>query len=81
MKFIPYVYHGPQSSVTVRFTGPDSAEQEKDIMLYPGLSVELPSEHEYTQTLIAQKLLTPLAPVAKTVKGEAKTKEQKDDGR
>ncbi|WP_179038341.1 hypothetical protein [Limnobaculum xujianqingii] len=81
MKLIPYLYHGPQSSVTIRTVGQNQEEKELEVVLYPGREVSLPEKHDYTEALLAQKLLTPPLTIAKTVKVDAKAKEQKDDGR
>ncbi|MBK5145939.1 hypothetical protein I2494_19920 [Budviciaceae bacterium BWR-B9] len=81
MKLIPYLYHGPQSSVTVRIIGSNKEEQELEVVLYPGREVSLPEKHDYTEALLAQKLLTLPPTTAKLVKADVKAKEQKDDGR
>ncbi len=57
-----YRYTGPMSGVTL------NAGQE--VMLFPNTEVELPEDHEYTQTLLALGHLTPLA-AAKGKKGES----------
>lgn len=78
MKLTSYLYHGPQSSVSLRITGPNNEEQTLDVVLYPDRRVELPAEHEYTKALLAQKLLTLQPGIAKVVKTETKPKEQND---
>lgn len=40
-----YVYQGPPSGVTF--------SDGKEVMLFPGVEVELPEENEYVKTLIA----------------------------
>lgn len=81
MKLIPYLYHGPQSSVTIRIVGQNQEEKELEVVLYPGREVSLPEKHDYTEALLAQKLLTLPPTTAKLVKADVKAKEQKDDGR
>ncbi|MEN3809486.1 MULTISPECIES: hypothetical protein [Chromobacterium] len=44
-----YLYSGPVSGVTLA--------DGQEIMLFPGKEVELPVEHEYTQTLLALQYL------------------------
>jgi len=53
----PYVYSGPVSSVSLRV-----GARIVDVQLHPGKPVGLPADHPYTQALIAQKRLTPIAP-------------------
>lgn len=48
-----YLYKGPSSGVTLR-----DGEAETEIMLHDGAEVDLPAEHEYTQTLLALGHLT-----------------------
>jgi len=50
-----YTYTGPLSSASLRVDG-----QEMDILLNPRIPVELPPEHPFTQTLLAQKRLVPV---------------------
>jgi len=45
-------YSGPLSSVTLRV-----GDENLDVVLHPGKVVRLPAEHEFTQTLAAQKRL------------------------
>jgi len=45
-------YSGPLSSVTLRV-----GDENLDVVLHPGKIVRLPAEHEFTQTLVAQKRL------------------------
>jgi len=45
-------YSGPLSSVTLRV-----GDENLDVVLHPGKVVHLPAEHEFTQTLAAQKRL------------------------
>jgi len=51
-----YTYTGPLSSASLRVDG-----QEMDILLNPRIPVELPPEHPFTQTLLAQKRLMPVS--------------------
>lgn len=62
MKFL---YQGPLSAVTLG----DGSE----VMLHPDAEVDLPVDHEYTQTLRAQGYLTPLNP---STNGVSKTKKE-----
>ncbi|MEC5207391.1 hypothetical protein QF022_002347 [Vogesella perlucida] len=48
-----YQYSGPMSGVTLA--------DGQEVMLCPGGEVELPEEHDYTQTLLALGHLTPVA--------------------
>lgn len=67
MKLTNYVYHGPQSSVTLRV-----GDEELDAFLFPNREVQLPADHDYTKALLAQKLLT-LTPIqTKAAKSETK---------
>ncbi|WP_230623439.1 MULTISPECIES: hypothetical protein [Chromobacterium] len=52
-----YLYSGPVSGVTLA--------DGQEIMLFPGKEVELPAEHEYTQTLLALQYLAPAQEPAK----------------
>jgi len=56
-----YRYIGPLSGASLRVNGKDV-----DVLLNPKKPVELPPEHPFTQTLLAQKRLIalPPAPVA-----------------
>lgn len=56
-----YLYTGPMSGVTLG--------DGQEVMLFPNTEVELPDDHEYTQTLKALGHLTPVATKAK--KGES----------
>lgn len=60
-----YRYSGPLSGVTL--------DDGREVMLHPGSAVELPPEHEYTQTLLALKHLSPLptSPAQPAKKGAA----------
>ncbi|BCU88723.1 MULTISPECIES: hypothetical protein [Yersinia pseudotuberculosis complex] len=51
----PYRYHGPISGVTLI-----DGKNELEVMLHDGAVVELPAEHEYTLTLLAEKRLSPV---------------------
>ncbi|AXE34010.1 hypothetical protein [Chromobacterium phragmitis] len=46
-----YLYSGPVSGV--------SLSDGQEVMLFPGNVVELPENHEYTQTLLALQYLAP----------------------
>jgi len=52
-----YTYVGPLSGASLRVNGKDV-----DVLLNPKKPVELPSEHPFTKTLLAQKRLILLAP-------------------
>ncbi len=54
MTLTRYTYNGPPSCVSLR-VGP--ANELLDAQLMPGKPVELPAEHEYTLTMVAQKRL------------------------
>lgn len=43
-----FIYTGPPSGVTLRL-----GEHCQDILLWPNKDIDLPAEHEYTQTLVA----------------------------
>ena len=60
-----YRYSGPLSGVTL--------DDGREVMLHPGREVELPPEHEYTQTLLALNYLSPLpaSPAQPPKKGAA----------
>ena len=51
--FATYRYHGPISGVTLRV-----GDTEYEIMLFPESDVEMPEQHEYTQTPLALGLLS-----------------------
>ncbi|AAQ59802.1 conserved hypothetical protein [Chromobacterium violaceum ATCC 12472] len=57
-RFGQYLYSGPVSGVTLA--------DGQEIMLFPGKEVELPVEHEYTQTLLALQYLVPAQEPTKT---------------
>lgn len=50
-----FTYRGPNSSVTLKQA--DGAEQ--DVILWNGSIVELPEDHEYVVSLLAQGFLEP----------------------
>ena len=50
-----YIYNGPASGVTLRF-----GEVLQEILLFPEQEVEMPADHEYTQTLEMLGYLTPV---------------------
>jgi len=52
-----YTYVGPLSGASLRVNGKDV-----DVLLNPKKPVELPSEHPFTKTLLAQKRLIALPP-------------------
>ena len=56
-----YRYSGPTSGVTLQ-----KGEEAQEVMLHTGTEVELPEEHEYTNTLLALGHLTPVKPATKT---------------
>ncbi|UTH73977.1 hypothetical protein [Chromobacterium sp. IIBBL 290-4] len=58
-----YLYSGPVSGVTLA--------DGQEIMLYPGKEVDMPAEHEYTQTLLALQYLVPVQEPAKAKGGRA----------
>ncbi|AOJ06382.1 hypothetical protein [Burkholderia mayonis] len=51
-----YLYSGPISGVSLQ-----DGTEVREVMLHPGAQVELPEQHEYTQTLIALGHLRPVA--------------------
>ncbi|WP_369951986.1 hypothetical protein [Ralstonia syzygii] len=67
-----YRYSGPTSGVTLQ-----QGEDFQEVMLHTGTEVELPEDHEYTQTLLA---LGHLAPVKQgTTKTSARTSAGTDE--
>ncbi|MGE1004212.1 hypothetical protein ACKZDW_00680 (plasmid) [Ralstonia syzygii subsp. celebesensis] len=54
-----YRYSGPTSGVTLQ-----QGENTQEVMLHTGAEVELPEDHEYTQTLLALGHLAPAKPAA-----------------
>jgi len=68
MKLTNYIYHGPQSGVTLKV-----GDEELDVFLFPNREVQLPADHDYTKALLAQKLLTLAPTLTKAAKSEAKT--------
>lgn len=54
MKLTRYIYSGPRSAASLRV-----GSEQFEAPLIPGQPCELPADHEYTQTLIAMKYLTP----------------------
>ncbi|MBG7114725.1 hypothetical protein GHU20_13575 [Pseudomonas aeruginosa] len=62
MKLSKYVYSGPRSAASLRVDG-----EVLDVALVPGGTVELPPDHEYTQTLLVLKHISP-APATKSAK-------------
>lgn len=50
-----YRYSGPVSGVTLSVDG-----QDQEVMLHPETDVDLPTEHEFTKTLLARRHLTPV---------------------
>ncbi|MDD1016837.1 hypothetical protein [Pseudomonas rubra] len=68
MKLTRYRYTGPQSAASLRV---GAKEELLDVQLLPGLPVDLPADHEYTQILLELKHLV-LEPVeADTTKPSA----------
>lgn len=62
-----YRYSGPPSGVTL-----NTADGPREVLLWPGQSVELPADSDYVGTLIALGHLTPAPALA----AEAKTKKK-----
>ncbi len=59
-----YRYSGPPSGVTLNTT-----EGPREVLLWPGQSVELPADNDYVGTLIALGHLSPApAPLAEKTK-------------
>lgn len=63
MKDKTYHYLGPSSAVTITVTDDKGNTTERDVMLWAGRDVALPEEHAYTQQLLAQRLIEPVAAV------------------
>jgi len=53
MSLQTYRYRGPVSGATITHNGKDL-----DVRLHPGKTVQLPPNHEYTQTLVGLGFLT-----------------------
>lgn len=51
-----YCYKGPPSGIELRLADGETLA----VQLHPGCSVELPADHEYTQTLVALRQLEPI---------------------
>jgi hypothetical protein len=64
MKEKSYSYTGPNSAVTIIVTDAKGESVQRDVMLWCGRDVTLPEDHAYTQQLLAQGLITPVAPAA-----------------
>ncbi len=60
-----YLYSGPTSGVTLQVD-----EEAKEIMLHTGKEIELPEQHEYTQTLLALGHLSPVPSAPKQGKSK-----------
>jgi len=56
MSLQTYRYSGPVSGAAINHNG-----RVLDVRLHPNKTVQLPAEHEYTQTLLGLKYLTPVA--------------------
>ena len=56
-----YRYSGPNGSATIAVMDDKRQSVDRDVMLWQGREVQLPPEHAYTQQLLAQGLLQPLA--------------------
>ena len=54
MKLTRYLYKGPQSAATLRLAEPSKL---LEVQLMPGEPVNLPTDHEYVQVLLALKHL------------------------
>lgn len=57
-----YLYSGPFSGVTL--AGAGKKDRPREVLLFPGKPVELPADHPYTQALLAQGRLRPVAATA-----------------
>lgn len=66
-----YQYSGPMSGVTLA--------DGQEVMLHPGSEVELPAEHDYTQTLLALGYLKPVQEPAKQTKPSARVSTSADE--
>ncbi|MBB5017414.1 hypothetical protein HNQ59_000678 [Chitinivorax tropicus] len=60
-----YLYCGPVPSSVSLIVGDDRLCQ--DVLMLPGMEVEMPAEHEYTRTLLALAYLMPLMPHSQTI--------------
>lgn len=54
-----YLYSGPFSGVTL--AGAGKTDRPREVLLFPGKPALLPADHPYTQALLAQGRLRPLA--------------------
>lgn len=54
-----YRYTGPHSGVTLRVNDADNTTHDQDVLLWNDQLVDLPSDHEFVQGLLAQGLLVP----------------------
>lgn len=59
-----YQYSGPSSGVSLQI-----GEQVQEVIMHAGTEVDLPENHEYTQTLIALGHLSPVKKAEKQPKG------------
>lgn len=61
MKDKTYRYSGPNSAVTLVVPDAKGTPVERGVMLWAGRDVVLPEGHEYTQALLKQGLIAPVA--------------------
>lgn len=52
-----YLYSGPNSSATIKVSGPTGAFVDREVILWKGQVVELPAEHAFTAALISEGML------------------------
>jgi hypothetical protein len=56
-----YRYTGPHSAVTLKVADTSGALVDREVVLWSGRTVELPSDHEFTSVLVQRGLLEPLS--------------------
>jgi len=66
MSLQTYRYTGPVSGAALNWNG-----ELLDVRLHPGKPVQLPAEHEYTQTLLGLGYVQPLGGKAPNSDGES----------
>ncbi len=54
-----FIYAGPNSAVTLKVQDAQGVMVDREVMLWNGSTVELPSDHAFTDVLLKQRLLTP----------------------
>ncbi|MEX2155113.1 MAG: hypothetical protein WD825_17340 [Gemmatimonadaceae bacterium] len=59
----PFIYRGPTSGATLRREG----HEPFSVMLYDGATVDVPCDHPHIESLVAQRLLTPVVPAEPAV--------------